>query len=52
MYKDNNLVTVTVHMLAKALTIMLDALGLEPAMFSLHSLCCGGATAAYRQGLD
>ena len=48
MYKDNDLVTVTVTMLANVLTIKLDFLELDQVMFSLHSLHCGGATAAYR----
>ena len=41
----------TVPMLAMALSIMLRALDLDPALYSLHSLCRGGATAAHRQRL-
>ena len=46
------LITLTVSMLTKALNIMLGALGLDSAMFSLHNLYHGGATAAYGQCLD
>ena len=37
-YKDNVLDMVTVSMLTKALSVMLDALRLDSAMFSLHTL--------------
>ena len=39
--------TLTVSMLTKALTVLLDALGLDPGLFSLHSLWREGATAVY-----
>ena len=44
-------VVVIVPLLASALSIMLRALDLDPALYSLHSLRRGGATAAHRQGL-
>ena len=34
------------------LSVMLDTLGLDSGMYSLHSLCRGCSTAAYREGLD
>ena len=52
MQKDNNLITVTVPMLTKALNIILDARWLDSSMFSLHSLHHGGATLVHRQDLD
>ena len=43
---------VTVPILSQALASLLHDLGYDAGLFSLHSLCRGGATAAYRQGLD
>ena len=50
--KGDTIVTVTVQMLARGLTIMLHAFGLDTSMYSLHSLRRGegAATAAYRTG--
>ena len=45
-------VTVTVAMLARALSMLPEGLDLDSRLFSLHSLRQGEATAAYRQGLD
>ena len=50
--KDNHRITVTAVMLTRTLSVMLDALGLDPTLYSLHSLQCGDAMAAYREGLD
>ena len=44
-------VVVTVPMLAAAFAAMIGALHLDPALYSLHSLRRGGATAAHRRGL-
>ena len=41
----------TIPMLASALANMVQVLGLDPALYSLHSLCRGGAMTAYHQGL-
>ena len=41
------LMHLTVTMLARALGIMLQALGLDTGLYSLHSLCKGGTTATY-----
>ena len=44
---------VTVPILSQALSALIHApLSFNASLFSLHSLCRGGATAAYRQGLD
>ena len=43
---------VTMFMLAKAFTIMIQALGLNEEWYSLHSLRRGCATSAYRAGAD
>ena len=37
-------------MLTQALRAMLQELGLDSTLYSLHSLMIGGATAAYRAG--
>ena len=39
-------------MLARALAVMLQSLGLETALYFLHSLRKGGVTAAYRAEID
>ena len=44
--------TVMVPVLSRALAGLLHRLGHDAGPFSLHSFCRGGATAAYRQGLD
>ena len=46
---DGHIITVTLPMLASALSIMLEALVLYPAIYSLHSLCSEGVMAAYRK---
>ena len=43
---------VTVPLLSRALAGLLHHLGHDAGLFSMHSLRRGGATAAYRQGLD
>ena len=43
---------VTVPILSRALAALLHDLGYDAGLFSLHSLNRGGATTAYRQGLD
>ncbi len=42
---------VTIPKLTRALSDMLEALGLPPTRYSLHSLRRGGATAAYKGGV-
>ena len=42
---------ITVLMLASAFSAMIGALDLDPALYSLHSLRRGRATAVHRQGL-
>ena len=42
----------TVPLLSRALAGLLDHLGQDADLFSLHTLHRGGAIAAYRQGLD
>ena len=44
-------VVVTVTMLGSAFSSMIGALDLDPALYSLHSLCRGRAMAAHRHGL-
>ena len=46
-----HLVVVTIPMLASAFSAMIGALDLDPGLYSLHSLCRGGATTAHRRGL-
>ena len=43
---------VTVPILSPSLAALLHDLGYDASLSSLHSLCRGGAMAAYRQGLD
>ena len=43
----SGMVTVTVRMLAQSLCVMLQELGLDSTLYSLHSVRSGGATAAY-----
>ena len=43
---------VTVLILSRALAALLHDLGYDAGLFTLHSLCRGGAMVAYRQGLD
>ena len=45
--KHNRCVTVTITMLSRALSVMLDALGLDSGLFSLPSLQRRAATAVY-----
>ena len=46
------LTIVTVPMLARSLRDLLDILGHDPGLYSLHSLRRGGATTAYTAGVD
>ena len=43
---------VMVPILSQALAALVHDLGYNAGLFSLHSLCRGGAMAAYKQGLD
>ena len=48
----NGPVTITSDTLSTLLKVMLAELGFDCALYSLHSLRRGGATATYRQGVD
>ena len=48
----SGMVTVTVWMLANACCVMLQELGLDSTLYSLHSLKRGWATVAYRAGAE
>ena len=50
--KKGQVQTVIVNMLARALRLMLQELGLDMGLYSLHSLCRGGTVALYRAGAD
>ena len=43
---------VTITMLSQALKVLLEALHMDSSLFSLHRLRRGGATTAYRAGID
>ena len=49
---NRHLQAVTVPMLARALSLVLNALGLDTGLYSLHILHIGGAMAAYNAGDD
>ncbi len=49
---QGHLTVVTTKVLSNTLSVMLSELGYDPALFSLHSFRRGGATAAYKQGVD
>ena len=50
--RGGHLVVVTIPMLTSSFSAMIEALDLDPALYSLHSLRRGGATTAHRQGLQ